>query len=708
MKRVLAVLALLVGFCADAETTSNLLTNQWLDVVSGARGGTSGGPGPAYNYGTNTLIFSWGQYTTSQTIAINNALQGSGVRVGGYNYSWDINNNDQNTGTIIGEVSLRGNNGSVLQNYKYDYSNIRTIGLPENFQRFSGTETFSGAYGIAELSGLTVSWTGRDDKGWAGYYGPRIRNQSLSLNYTVDLCAADPQSSPSCPGFKTYYSISDDGYATVPLPFTFPMYGRSFNTSYFFSNGVVGFLDPTSHGNGFCCSGVDLNTNPGPQWNFAIYALQTDFISSSPDAKFYTQGSPSYMKYTWENVSEYGTNNLNTFSTEIRPSGFIGIKHDSINIRNNPVTIGIAGDVSIGQFSQYYTGLGASLPPTLDLITFAGTETTQTCQTNPLLYPSCPGYTEAICYNNPLFSTTCSGYEAANMSLQCSVNSLYSVQCPGYAAAYLNYMCSQDALYSTACEGYARAYFDQQCTISPLYNEDCPGYTQAYFDRQCELSGLYNRTCPNYAEAYAKKMLLEQQQIASSVSLQRTIEVVDVVGQQMSGGASVDKATAAPPVSVSSSAPAAVVQLVPSPPVATSPVMSTPAPDKKQDVGPSQQTKEADKPSPRQQLNERRQEAARKDAVEKGKGLAEGMGKVADMESQKQVQNVIIGAMGFVQGFDRYSTIKILDSSGYKVFEIYTNQVNVDNRKLGIGLYGPSDRLHKELIEQQYTGEPND
>ena len=82
------------------------------------------------------------------------------------------------------------------------------------------------------------------------------------------------------------------------------------------------------------------------------------------------------MKYAWQNINEYGTNNLNTFSTTIKPTGYIGIQHDAINIQYHNVTTGIAGDLSQGQYSQYYNGPGSAFPYTAgNVITFTGTET---------------------------------------------------------------------------------------------------------------------------------------------------------------------------------------------------------------------------------------------------------------------------------------------------------------------------------------------
>jgi hypothetical protein len=138
--------------------------------------------------------------------------------------------------------------------------------------------------------------------------------------------------------------------------------------------------------------------------------------------------------------------------------------------------------------------------------------------------------------------------------------------------------------------------------------------------------------------------------------------------------------------------------------------------DKKDDApkgtggsSPSQNTNTAqassDKPAAptvRQALQERREAAARAEAVEKGKNLANEMGKVADMESQKQVQNVVIQAMGFTPGFDSYGKTMLPDVAGYKPFTVYNNQRNIDNRA-NLRMFGGTDRLHNEMVDSQYN-----
>jgi hypothetical protein len=273
------------------------------------------------------------------------------------------------------------------------------------------------------------------------------------------------------------HNISDDGYARVPLQFPFPYYGRVFTESYMFSNGVVGFLNPT---NSFCCSGYDI-TQPNHPFSFAIMPLQTDLINYS--GKFLTEGTAEYQRYKWENISEYGRpQNLNTFGVEIKPSGYIGIHYEKINIDPwRTVTMGMTGDSSLNQYTLNYSGAGFVSTQNVAYITQT---TSDMCLVDPLSSPTCAGYQEAYttlqCSSNPLYSPTCSGYAAAYLTQQCSLNTLYDSSCPGYEQAYFNQQCGLNALYDTRCTGYSQAYFNQQCSINPLYDRGCSGYNEAY------------------------------------------------------------------------------------------------------------------------------------------------------------------------------------------------------------------------------------
>ena len=174
----------------------------WNNTVTGEAGGQSGGPTPAYNPSTGNIIFSYASRTVSQTVAINQALAnaGTGVQLSGYRYQWQINNDlsnyQGNRGTLTGNVSLKGSTGNIIESFNYNYNQ----NLP-SFTTFSGTQFFNNRYDIASASSITVSFTGKDQNNWAGYYGPKVHVDSFNLLYTVDPCKLNPAYSSTCSGF---------------------------------------------------------------------------------------------------------------------------------------------------------------------------------------------------------------------------------------------------------------------------------------------------------------------------------------------------------------------------------------------------------------------------------------------------------------------------------------------------------------------------
>lgn len=539
------------------------------------------------------------------------------------------------------------------------------------------------------------------------------------------LPLADIRSNPNA----TNITMGDDQTTNVPLGFNFPYFGRTFSNSWMSSNGFVTFQDPYVSGlwDG-CCGGVNLTTTRDPRYNYTIFGVHSDLYAAPGVGSNWYLRETNAMTYGWYNVSQCcSSQGGNSFEIKVNSAGVVDTRIAGAMVNWNTVTSGMTGDLSQGQYYQFYHGQGWTINTTTGGVSWGALQGTgvDQCTTNPLSSPSCPGYFSAQCTVSALYNPSCPGYASAYFTQQCTANPLFDPNCPGYAAAYLDYQCSQDPLYSTTCQGYEQAYFNQQCSANPLYNANCPGYAEAYFAQQCSLNGLYSTRCPNYATAYATRAVLERQGTASIVA---TAGVVAQTAPQQTtttststgdGSSSVAVPVLADPVvnqqvtsTATSTSPAAAatatVSLLPPPPQSNSP-----APEPKKPEGgptgqqpPPQQAgpQGGDKPQPtaRQQLAERRMEAAKRDAVEKGKNLANEMGKVADLEAQKQIQNVVIQAMGFTPGFDTYGKVMVPDGVGYKPFTVYNKQVNVDNRRLGWGLYGPSDRLHNDLVNSQY------
>ena len=576
----------------------------------------------------------------------------------------------------------------------------------------------------------------------------------------------------------TAYQLWDDGYANVPLGFTFPFFDRTFTNSTMYSNGTVQFGPPLTgfpSNNTFCCSGITIDRNTPSAYNYSILMMQDDLYGST-GSNHYSLGTSNTMTYGWYNVERLGMpQNKTSFELKIDNTGNIDMRWTGALISYNSPAIGVIGDASKGEFAVLQQGGLSSNTFSIPGLTQWTTGQTpdiiiDPCTTNPLYSPTCPGYqaaytqqqctsnplysttcsgyqaayTEQQCSANPLYSTTCSGYAAAYAEQQCSVNALYATTCPGYAAAYLQQQCVANPLYSTTCDGYAVAYKTQQCTANPLYATDCPGYEQAYLNAQCIIDSLYSNRCEGYATAYAIKYLvpnIDSTAVNASLSNTAATRANDPAntivatntasttisndgtvstGVSATGDTNIDKAITTK-ASTTNATPTAV-QLAP-PPTAPQQQMAQNEPkggnkqeDKKDDApkgsggGSSSQNTDTAKassdkpaaPTARQALQERREAAAKAEAVEKGKDLANEMGKASDLEAQKAVQNVVIQAMGFTPGFDAYSRQLIVQQQFYKPYQVYGNQKTIDNRA-NLRMFSGTDRLHNDMVESQYN-----
>lgn len=327
---------------------------------------------------------------------------------------------------------------------------------------------------------------------------------------------------------------------------------------------------------------------------------------------------------------------------------------------------------------------------------------TQQCNANPLYDSGCPGYAQANydfqCSLNPLYDTMCSGYQQAYFDQQCSLNPLYNDQCPGYQQAYFNQQCTLSSLYNEACPGYTAAYYSLQCSLNPLYDSGCPGYQAAYFTQQCNLNGLYNSQCPNYAEAYAKKSLLSTQS-ASSVPANsepaigissdgKVSSEVKLVEDDNVNKVITEKSTSASP------SPTSTVTLSPQ---GGSNANTKTEPSKSS-------SKEQTASTPTATTQNRRQAAARaqQQAQQQAKESLEQAANATSMEAQVAVQANVVAAMGFVPGFSAYQNVIVPDTLGRELNKQYNKPV-VDNVRAQRRLSGASDRLHQEMISDQYN-----
>ena len=531
-------------------------------------------------------------------------------------------------------------------------------------------------------------------------------------------------------------TTSDDWYNEVPLGFTFPMFGQNFTTSWAATNGFVTFQNPQTSGLwGGCCSGVDLRNTTDPRYNYTIFGMHTDLYSWNGQNQYYLREGNS-MTYGWYGISQCcGSQGGNSFEIKIDSTGLIDTRIAGAMIQWNAVTSGFAGDLSKGEYYQYYHGQGLNITPGSSAI---------------FSWQALGGTGQGVdqCTINPLYSPSCPGYAAAYTSQQCSISALYDPTCPGYQQAYFDQQCSLNSLYNQNCPGYQQAYFTQQCTANPLYNVDCPGYAAAYFTQQCSLSALYSPQCPGYDVAY-QAFLFNQActanpqssprcsgyvtPTASSTTNTTTTEPVAVVSS--SGSVSTTPAIVADPnvnkvvtstsTSTAPTAPAAPVQLTSSSSTQqtttalvaetatsqqssssssseSSSSSSSSASSTTSSTSSSNGSSSSSTQSPRQTLQQARVEAAKREAISKGTQAVKESGEAKSMSAQIATQGLVIAAMGYNPSFDVYNSVVMKDASFYKPFTIYGGQKNVDNARVGRRLFGATDQLHNQMVQSQY------
>jgi hypothetical protein len=145
-------------------------------------GGYSGGYIPGYNSNTGTFMFGYAQGTIAYSTPVNYALSmaGTNIQVNGFKYSWEYFNQDYSRGTLSGNINLTNKNGQIVENYNYNMPQTTS-----GWTTMSGIENFSTQYSASTIDRLNVSFTGKDDRWWAGYYGPQIRDIDVKLLYSV-------------------------------------------------------------------------------------------------------------------------------------------------------------------------------------------------------------------------------------------------------------------------------------------------------------------------------------------------------------------------------------------------------------------------------------------------------------------------------------------------------------------------------------------
>ena len=180
------------------------------------------GPNPIVRPG-DSINFSYGMTNLYQMQTIANVLPntGTGLRVDGYNFGFTAKNgngwDDGRLDYLTAYVSFYDPKGYTVFNKNYD------LNSRFNWTTFNYSETFNSPFASKDLGSVQYGFVGRDNNFWAGPYGPEIYNVNFSLKYSVDPCAGNVLSSPTCPGYfealaKLTPQTSTTTIVTEPTP----------------------------------------------------------------------------------------------------------------------------------------------------------------------------------------------------------------------------------------------------------------------------------------------------------------------------------------------------------------------------------------------------------------------------------------------------------------------------------------------------------
>ena len=462
------------------------------------------------------------------------------------------------------------------------------------------------------------------------------------------------------------HQIADDGWVEVPLDFTFPFYGNSYVTSFMFSNGVVGFLDPLDVPgtgivyDGLCCDGQDLSSFTGVRFNYTIMPWNTDLIDTGV-GKFYTQGDETFQKYMWENLSEYyDRNTSNTFDLTIYPMGNIDVNYEQVQINNHAVTVAVVGDLSQGEYEQWFYN-----HPTSGAIFWNSQE------------------------DDPV--------EIANGESVCSVIPDSHISCLYYP------------------EVYADNVYNNQCSLDPLYDYGCPGWDDAYIEEYVEddvpevweideedIESVFVLEEPEIFEVIEIVALDDYTLIATT--LEEAIPEMEDLFEEMAQEELIEEIEAE-------------LEEFLEPELEEEPLEEPieeelDEPEPEEDTVQEEQTEE----EPEQEavvevveqpvLKKVAKKASKKDKMReiignKLKNLATEMGEAASLEEQQKLQSLILALLNFNAGFSSYNTQLLTDGVFYKDKGIYLDKDIPDNQRgLRNGL--ANEILHNKLVDLQW------
>lgn len=249
-------------------------------------------------------------------------------------------------------------------------------------------------------------------------------------------------------------------------------------------------------------------------------------------------------------------------------------------------------------------------------------------------------------------------------------------------------ICAASPLNSPDCPGYQEAYKTQQCTVNPLYDSGCPGYTEAYLQLQCSSNSLYSPSCPGYQIAYQEKLKNDacraNPQSSPSCSGYNVVPVIESTSNT---------------IVVNSNDPvAAEIETPVTNDLIVNQTLAAPKDTIKESTTQPLGTG-LSVPGLRIPLQSSRDNLNRAVSVTRS---ATTTSAIASRDAPNQPQDAAIATMASVPGFDIYQNTVLPDAQFYVSRDIYRGVTIQDNARAQRALSRHSDRLHQEMINEQY------
>ena len=461
----------------------------------------------------------------------------------------------------------------------------------------------------------------------------------------------------------TQVYLGDDGNTHVPLQFQFSYFGQTFSNSWMHSNGVVSFQNPSTTGN-FCCSGVDLSRTTESRYNYAIMPLWTDLYARSGGST-YILGTETSMTYGWYGTGQYANNNnRSSFEVRLDSGGTVDMRWSGAVVSSAAVTMGFTGDLSKGQYYQNYHGNGVNIAGLGVSYTGVKTETptVTTPTTNTVTITPTTVTTNSTTADTPAQTVNVGGVQLSTSgeisppdNVPQALRDVQAVSRQAQSSA------PSPAVMSVVSRIQANERATQALSIQNSNRASAQATAKAQEQSMAIVESLNSMSMESSQAAQANSAA---QQMIQSIS-----QPVDMMGSStvVSNYSMASAYVASRNATMANDAESS---MLPMPTPQSRGTTLTALTEVRAMIESSQ--------------NEQRTETVKKDI--QPNDLAGGVD-IAAMATQPK-------------GFDVYASTILADNSFYAPKDIYGNQKTIDNARALRQL--SSDRLHQEMVDQQY------